>query len=144
MGVLTSIATSTGAYYLCHKPDIAIACGLFTFSGSLIPDLDIGSIPQRWFNRFVCLALLIMFIVKQHAIANIVAICALLPQTSKHRGYMHSQVFAILCPTIAFVMVYCLRKDTDEELVNILLICISMSIGWLVHLFLDSKLFRWT
>ena len=115
---------------------------------SLFPDLDISSIPQRWFFRSIFVILLILSYYQRFEEAALLALVAITPLLNSHRSWTHNIFTVLLFPVvIALIYEYLLTKELFfesfsinrivEHLVNhrwLVLACIG---GWYTHLLLD-------
>jgi len=72
-------------------PEIMIPGLCFALAGAmaLFPDLDIGSIPQRWYLRAMFVALVSAWWVDSPQVFTWLAFAALLPMLHRHRGWTH-------------------------------------------------------
>lgn len=118
---------------------------------SLFPDLDVGSIQQRWFYRAIFILLLYLGYQKYYELATLVAIIAITPILDHHRGWTHNYFSALLVPLLLIgIYGYMLAKDyplhnwsfkhSCEYFKNHLWLVIASIVGWCTHLLLDSKL----
>jgi membrane-bound metal-dependent hydrolase YbcI (DUF457 family) len=118
---------------------------------SLFPDLDVGSIQQRWFYRAIFILLLYLGYQKYYELATLVAIVAITPILDHHRGWTHNYFSALLVPLFLMGIYECiLAKDYPfhnwsfkhiyEYLKDHLWLVIASIAGWYTHLLLDSKL----
>lgn len=64
-------------------------CFLLAGAMALFPDLDIGSIPQRWYLRAMFVALAAAWWVDRPQVFTLLAFAALLPMLHRHRGWTH-------------------------------------------------------
>ena len=118
---------------------------------SLMPDLDVSSIPQRWFYRIIFVLLLYLAVNHQYKAATLISICAITPLLSYHRAWTHNIWSAIFVPCV-FILLYSFLTTTTNysqflvinNVTSILRtnmwFIISASIGWLTHLYVDYKL----
>ena len=118
---------------------------------SLFPDLDISSIPQRWFFRAVFVGLLVLAYQEKYELAALLGIIAVTPVLDHHRGWTHSIFSALLIPIVlAALYEYVLSRDkwvytwtvegVWEHLNNYSWLVLACILGWFTHLLLDSKL----
>lgn len=133
------------------SPALQLQILLITVCFSLMPDLDISSIPQRWFYRFIFVLLIYLASKNQFKAATLIAICSLTPILSYHRSWTHSIWSAIFVP-IGFILLYSflsgssgyIRFFQTNNIAYILSInmwsILAASIGWLTHLYVDYKL----
>ncbi len=79
---------------------------------SLFPDLDISSIPQRWFFRGIFVVLLILGYYERFEEATLLAIVAITPLLNNHRSWTHNFFSVLLFPVvIAGIYEYLLTKE---------------------------------
>lgn len=64
-------------------------CFLIAVAMALFPDLDIGSIPQRWFLRVMFLAMGAAWAMDRPQVFTMLAFAALAPMLHRHRGWTH-------------------------------------------------------
>jgi hypothetical protein len=120
---------------------------LITFFFSLFPDLDVSSIPQRWFYRVIFLLLIFLGYLGEFEIATIVAVLAITPILDHHHGWTHNAYSPVIVP-IFLILIYhivLLKNPISFELFgifikNYLWIFLACSLGWYTHLFLDMRL----
>ncbi len=110
---------------------------LISIMFSLFPDIDTNSVGQHFFY-FIFLALdIFLFLIKSYKWAAILGIFAMLPALSKHRGFTHSKIFAvIICSPLLLLPMYVEGNFTLSG-------CPYFSpalIGYLSHLLFDGKL----
>ena len=77
--------------------DLLMLAGL-TAAFALVPDLDVASVPQRWFYRGVALALAVLLALDRGHAAGLLGFFALLPLVHHHRGWMHRWWAAAVVP----------------------------------------------
>ena len=123
---------------------VALTCLFF----SLFPDLDISSIPQRWFYRCLFIGLIILAFSGYWKLATYIAIVSMLPLLSKHRGWTHHPLttftfplFIVLC--YAFVLEnYQINWKTSSIIIDVLQkygwLYIASVFGWWTHLWSDG------
>ena len=153
-GIIVGCVVSSVATHLSAVPALlALKVFLLTVGFSLYPDLDVSSIPQRWFFRGILVLLLFLVVSKYFRIASIIAIVAVLPLISKHRGWTHSVWSAILFPIFLFIgyqHLFVMKIGFDMKYfykmhkllsINFWLV-LSCSLGWLTHIYLDKLLFK--
>ncbi|MDH5750939.1 MAG: hypothetical protein OEZ59_00800 [Deltaproteobacteria bacterium] len=56
---------------------------------ALFPDLDVASVPQRWFLRGMFALLVVCFVAGRMELFAVLAFAALLPLLHQHRGWSH-------------------------------------------------------
>lgn len=64
-------------------------CFVIAGAMALFPDLDIGSIPQRWYLRAMFAALAVAWWLDRPQVFTWLAFAALLPMLHRHRGWTH-------------------------------------------------------
>ncbi|MFM8454509.1 MAG: metal-dependent hydrolase [Gammaproteobacteria bacterium] len=115
---------------------------------SLFPDLDIQSIPQRWFYRSILILLLYLGYLEAYKLALFVSIVAILPLLSGHRGWTH-RLWAPLFSPIFLAILYeyfmsqsrffykfSLQKAIHSVLLHKWFV-FAACVGWFTHLCLD-------
>ncbi|MCF6157716.1 MAG: hypothetical protein E3K32_03895 [wastewater metagenome] len=118
---------------------------------SLFPDVDIGSVLQRWFYRAIFIILLYLGYQKQYELATLIAIIALTPILHHHRGWTHSYIAAFFVPvSLACLYEYILIKDHQSYtwstrqiygyMQDHMWVIIACIFGWCTHLLLDSQI----
>lgn len=115
---------------------------------SMFPDLDISSIPQRWFYRALFIILLVMAYKEFYEEATLLALISITPLLDHHRSWTHHFISALLFPVVlACLYEYLLTKAqfldqwsfeviTNHLKQNIWLV-VALIMGWYTHLFLD-------
>lgn len=118
-----------------NTPLMALKVAGVLWVGGQIPDLDIGSIPTRWFGRLGFLAAGLLFgygfLARDHsaiAISSIIGLTALLLMAMKHRGPLHKYWLPGFCVFLGFF-----RGDY---------LILAFGVGMIVHLLLD-RIFFW-
>lgn len=118
---------------------------------SLFPDLDVGSIQQRWFYRAIFVLLLYLGHQRYYELATLVAIIAITPILDHHRGWTHSYFSALLVPLVLMDIYEGILandypfhnwsfKHIHAYLKGHLWVVTASIVGWYTHLLLDSKL----
>lgn len=118
-----------------NSPAMALKIGGILWLGGQTPDLDIASIPSKWFGRlgFVAAGLLFGygFLGRDHraiAISSVIGLTALLLLAMKHRGPLHKYWLPAFC---IFMSVF--HGDA---------LMLAFGCGIIVHLLLD-RVFPW-
>lgn len=119
----------------------AVTLGGAVFIGSQFPDLDTGSIPTRWFGRigFLFSFAILMYSLKA-GFGNLtlagytVGLISLFSQGSKHRGLTHKYYIPLILGGLFFYPVF--------EGTLMPFICLGLSSGIFIHLFIDG-IFPW-
>lgn len=75
-----------------------IEWGCFALAGSLFPDIDIKSKGQKLFFTILVILMIYVLLQKRYDIASLLALIAMLPLLSQHRGLFHKLWFVILAP----------------------------------------------
>lgn len=120
---------------------------------ALFPDLDISSIPQRWFYRLVMVSLLVLGYHQEFELATLLGIIAITPVLDHHRGWTHNPLAAIFFPLILVgIYEYLLVQErwfaewtlegSWELVLRYRWLVIACTLGWWTHLLLDSKRLR--
>jgi hypothetical protein len=141
-GIVAGAAAGGACLFFGFNYEIALAAGLAAWIGTLFPDFDITSIPQRWFGRIgaAVSALLIGFgsllddMRLVYASAGL-GFIALLLMSFKHRGPTHKYWLPLILSGLAIFGTF-----PAEEVSPLLL---AFSGGLCVHLCLDS-IFPWS
>ncbi len=118
---------------------------------SLFPDLDITSIPQRWFYRIIFLLLIILGYTGEFEIATLAAIIAITPILDHHHGWTHNLYSPVFVPLILIIIYDMILMKNNLIFSNpfsaiqlytqkYFWFFISVMTGWYTHLFLDSKI----
>ncbi len=115
---------------------------------SMFPDLDISSIPQRWFFRGVFVMLLLLSYYDRYEEATLLALIAITPLLDHHRSWTHNVFSVLVFPVVmACVYEYLLTREqflnqwSLDQVANhltthiwLVIACIG---GWYTHLSLD-------
>ncbi len=153
-GMATGAILSVGAFVLSEPlgvPAPPLLLGqifLVTLFFSLFPDLDISSIPQRWFFRSIFVLLLILSYYQRFEEATLLALVAITPLLNSHRGWTHNFFSVLLFPVaLAVLYEYLLTKEQFiqsfsmdrivQHLANHHWLVIACIGGWYTHLLLD-------
>ena len=121
---------------------------------ALFPDLDIGSIPQRWFFRGIFLLLVILYFQRQMELFSFFAFVAILPVMHKHRGWTHWKITPWLISLFLAVIIEYFETKGDwagnfswenvlsflQEFWGYVFACV---LGHYTHLLLDSRKIHW-
>lgn len=117
-----------------------IAAGVFWFGGQF-PDLDVASIPGRWFGRigFVLATILLSLgtlgsNIKFLVCSSIIGLFALVLQAMNHRGPTHKYWLPI------FLLFFAYFGTFQSEFYPVLIRCFAC--GVIAHLFID-RIFPW-
>jgi membrane-bound metal-dependent hydrolase YbcI (DUF457 family) len=156
-GSLVAASTCTIAYSYSNItcPYTLISIFTATIFFSLFPDLDISSIPQRWFYRGVFILLITLLLKGAFATATICAIVAITPVMSHHRGWTHSFIMPFVAPIIIATLyelsaTHATKLYSSHGLIQLSIhnirdhlathkwLAISCCTGWLTHLILDK------
>ena len=136
IGVSTIVATLDSLPHSTY----AILFGLILFF-SLFPDLDVGSIPQRWFYRIVFICLCYVFFIEKYKLGLLLAIFSYLPILHKHRGFTHWKITSITVPIIMALLIEYILTGKLLYYVDFFekywLFISACTLGWWIHLFLD-------
>jgi hypothetical protein len=141
-GIVAAGATLVATTY-CGTPVNPIALGGITVFFSLFPDLDIGSIPQRWFYRVIFGVMCMLFFTDHVRYSALLGIVSLVPLLHKHRGFMHWRTVSILFPIL---IAYIIDIEVGNSFANFAALknygiyILGAIIGWWTHLALDKKL----
>lgn len=133
MGIGTAIVLSTLLYFLGY---ITSAETLFVYSiilviYALVPDCDIKSTSMIVvYSLIIAVISYLLFIEKDYRTAAFGAYIALFPNVTKHRGVMHNWLTGAVLSGALLLLFF------DWFIV------LYAYVGFLTHLFADSKLFR--
>lgn len=138
-GIVASIAVGIGlkfidVYFNINNTIIVFAMGS-TFLFSLFPDIDVKSVPSKWFYWIVIFVLSYCYYAKQHAIGNLIGLITIIPQLTKHRGIFHSPFTAVILPSLIFYLYYLNILPFQ----SVLIIYTASVVGYFTHLFKDRK-----
>lgn len=130
--------------------------GLFLSTGfmALFPDLDVGSIPQRWFLRIMFALLLLVHLAGRADLFAVMAFATLLPMLHKHRGWTHWKItpWAVALFLAVVHEVFRARAawfgdfawaNVGEFLGDYWLYVLGAVLGHYTHLLLDMRKVRW-
>ena len=111
-------------------------CLVLSYLFALFPDTDIKSISQRviYLIWFVLDAILILY--KYYREAALIGLLAMLPQLTKHRGWTHSWMAALIVPTPLLAIPVILTMDLDAIGVSYYTAGVF---GYASHLWADRK-----
>lgn len=158
-GIVASTLVVTGFWTAGHyigvtaTPALLGKAALATLFFSLFPDLDVQSVPQKWFYRSLLIVFLYLAYLKKFKLATLFAILGILPLLSYHRGWTHQIWSMIWFPfLLAVAYEYLLSQESFwysfsidhvvEYLKTYHWLIISTTVGWATHLFLDTKWVR--
>jgi len=118
----------------CTSGFLAVEWFMCTFAGALFPDIDTKSRGQKYFYG-VILCLFIALIIKERLdLLAVLAICALAPLLSKHRGIFHHFWFVTLVPIGVWFLVGRFMPHLSDQLFFDMIFFI---VGAFSHLWLD-------
>lgn len=134
---------AAGFFYFQGLPaTAALGVGGLLWLGGQFPDLDVGSIPGRWFGRlgFLAAAFLTSWGLTNNSPAplvwsSLIGLTALFIQGMKHRGPMHKYYLPLILLLLAVFGVF------EDELFSLLIGAFAG--GICIHLFLDG-IFPWS
>ncbi|MDH5561301.1 MAG: hypothetical protein OEY59_10670 [Deltaproteobacteria bacterium] len=150
--IFSSIAVLTDLSVFLRSPLPGLAAifliGVFM---SLFPDLDICSIPQKWFYRIVLSVLVWLWIINEPLLFAALSFISLLPLIHRHRGWTHRKwtpwvisFFGILFylwfsgeGNVNFEQYY---HRPDEFINDFGVYIFACVLGHYTHLFLDIKI----
>jgi hypothetical protein len=123
---------------------ISLTCLFF----ALFPDLDISSIPQRWFYRILFVGLTFLAFLGYWKLSTYAALISILPLLSKHRGWTHHPATTFIFPFFliifyAFVLEhYQIKAHTTSLIVSLFKhygwLYVAAVVGWWTHLWSDG------
>ena len=106
-----------------------------TLVGALFPDLDIKSIGQKWFYRFIALISLLLLAYEQQHVFTMVSLCGLIPLLVSHRGMLHRWWFiGMVAMFYVFTMTYFVPNYYHAAVLD----ASFFSAGAASHLWLDG------
>ncbi|MBF0279224.1 MAG: metal-dependent hydrolase [SAR324 cluster bacterium] len=153
-GIITGAAITSTAIFLSKPlgipaPPLVLGqiFGVALFF-SMFPDLDISSIPQRWFFRAIFAVLLGLSYYDYFEVATLVALVSITPLLDHHRSWTHNVISVLLFPVVlACIYEYLLSKErffdqwsadqVANHLSNHIWLVIACVSGWYTHLTLD-------
>ena len=158
-GVIASGVVMMGFWRMGHhvgvstNPELLAKAGVATLFFSLFPDLDVQSVPQKWFYRGLFCLFIYLAYLKKFKLVTLFAILGILPLLSHHRGWTHQLSSLIWFPCLlAVVYEYFLSQESFwysfslshvlEYLKEYHWLIISTTVGWATHLFLDTRFIR--
>lgn len=132
--------------FLPVSPEYVAAPALFF---ALFPDLDIGSVPQKWFYRCIAIVLLYLSLIGLWQLATYIGIIAVLPLLSKHRSWTHHPISTLVFPFLLLFFYAGVVKDFNWEKVwrefsfaktthDYGWVYIACVWGWWTHLLCDN------
>ncbi len=96
-GTAAGLATGTGALYMYGDPKLAGFLCAVTVAGSLVSDVDTGSVPSRIF-AWIGIAVSILLLYQGNPVpAAYIGIIYMLFSSDKHRGFTHKWILPIGC-----------------------------------------------
>ncbi len=154
-GIVTGAALTGSAILFSEPlgvpapPLVLVQIFSITVFFSLFPDLDISSIPQRWFFRAIFIILLGLSYYEHYEEATLLALVAITPLLDHHRSWTHNIFSVLLFPVVmAGIYEYLLMKKqffyqwSMDQLIshlhNHIWLVIACIVGWYTHLCLDS------
>lgn len=105
----------------------------------LLPDIDTNSLGQFLFYSLFLIIDICLIFLGEYKLSAYFGLIALFPIISKHRGWTHSRISAIVLPMLLFIVPSIVSK---ELLWDIMPFSIAGSISYLGHLLIDGELFR--
>lgn len=96
-GTATSLIVGGSTYYINRDIEIAVIFAIITIAGSLISDLDTGSIPSRIFAGLGIATSIYLLYIKHEKLAAIVGIVFMAFNLDHHRGITHKWILPIVC-----------------------------------------------
>lgn len=95
-GAGSGFLVATGIGYITGRIDVAVTFWFFVFVGSILPDIDTGSIPSRVFSIATVIIAGIFIFKGMDRHAAITGILNAVMRIDKHRGFMHSLLLVII------------------------------------------------
>jgi len=121
-----------------YPAQTALGGAIFVFLFSIFPDIDVKSVPSKIFYTAIFITLLMLFYTEQHKLAHIIALVAIIPQLTSHRGIMHSKITSVVVP----LAVVALAPMGMTPLQNSWLLGFCGVLGYNIHLGLDGLWFK--
>jgi hypothetical protein len=146
VGIIVSLVVGTLLLLSVPYMPLTYSAGLAILSCfffSLYPDLDIASVPQRWFFRIMLVLSLVLFYKGMFEILSIILMVSIIPLVHKHRGFTHWISTSITLP-IALCFLIESRVvgpviDGKSFIEKYFVYIIASMIGWWTHLILDRR-----
>lgn len=136
-GIMVSLVMAIGFGITYQEHNLTwlqfVICILSTFLFSLFPDVDIKSKVSKRFYWAVFIAIASCYIMNYHALGNVIAMVSIFPQLVKHRGIMHSTLFALGFPLILLYGTYIGQYGLEFGIC----LYIASVFGYLTHLVKD-------
>lgn len=104
---------------------------------ALWPDVDINSLGQKLFYTVFFIADCIFVYLQEYKIAAYFGLLIILPVLSKHRGWTHTRLAAVLMPVPLLLIPLYVQ---NEDLLSGLPYYFAGVTGYFSHLFFDRKL----
>ena len=102
---------------------------------SLFPDIDIKSKPSKIFYTAFFIGLCYLYLTKRFETATILSMLAITPQMTKHRGFFHYKITALLIPAYTFI----LYGQHYMTLHTAVAMYFAGVVGYFTHLLLDNE-----
>jgi hypothetical protein len=123
---------------------------LITVTMALFPDLDITSVPQRWFYRAVFVCLVFLLVMRRMDLFAALALIALTPLLHRHRGWTHARLTPfVIALAVVLIIAYQPGQTGWWRSVSVDTVLSGLRDGWIyllacvlghyTHLFLDSR-----
>lgn len=154
---LNDLPAMSGAEFggaVSHSALYVAGCFVTGLGMALFPDLDTGSVPQKWYLRIMFAALAASLLLGRMDLFAVLAFGALLPMIHKHRGWTHWKI----TPWIVALILAAVHEHVDtqrswfatyswEDVWTTLLdywpYVFACVLGHYTHLLLDSRTVKW-
>ena len=88
-GLIASGVVASGTYFLTKNLEASALAGAACLFGSLAPDIDVDSIPSRWFARFGFIATILLYYFNKKDLGLVLGGSFFFLKSGKHRGWTH-------------------------------------------------------
>lgn len=101
-GSISGAVVLATSFYMSNNIEESLVFCAVTVAGSLVPDIDTGSVPSRIF-AWIGIAVSCMFLYHGNSKpAAIIGIIYMLFSSDKHRGFTHKWILPIACLAWAY------------------------------------------
>ncbi len=112
---------------------ISFICSMI---GAWLPDTDIKSKSQFWIYLPLIIIDGILILFMRYRMAALLGFAGMLPNLTKHRGFMHSPISAFILPLFILTMGIIIHSSFTPVVVVYYISCVC---GYFSHLYLDRK-----
>ena len=88
-GLIASAVVTTATGFLTQNVEASVLAGGACFFGSLASDIDVDSIPSRWFARLGFVATILLYYFNKKDLGLILGASFFFLKSGKHRGWTH-------------------------------------------------------